>query len=707
MKKLVSFVFVYAVCLSFLSVTSEAQWVQTKGPYYSFITCFAAVDSVILAGSGSETLYSTTDNGNTWTGNLVGWPGSEIFAFAVSGTKIFAGAAQGGISLSTNEGTTWTSILPFTNLITFGIVYSLGVSDSDIFAGVEVAAGVGEIYLSTDDGISWNNVSGGINFGKIYAFAVISNGAGGKDVFAGTDRGIYLSTNTGTSWSAVNYGLTDSAVTSLAVIGTNLFAGTRDGVFVTTNNGTTWSSANSGSTSNEISSLAVSGTDIFAGTWDQGVFLSRDYGVTWTSVNNGLHENDVNALACIGTNVFAGVMDGAIYRSTDNGTSWNEVDSGMTENTPNIQSLVAIANTVFATSIYYVYASSRDGVNWIPALFGYRVVTTAGSAVYTTDDTGVCESTNGGISWTTPLNTGFPNFELPVALTAIGTNIFLGITPVYDLDTNAGIYLSTNDGASWRSTQVNTPLVSDLANNRESVYAIIGGALWTSADTGATWQRIFIPPNASPPYISAIAFIDSAMFVGTSSGVLRSTDGGEQWEYIDSGLPASVSGLAVHGTNVFAGTTIGVYVLNNDDTSWTAVNTGLPSTSRSVSSIVADNSDIYVALGQTVWRRPISEMITVVKPPPSNTPATFSLFQNYPNPFNPTTVISYQLPVNSFVTLKVYDVLGREVESLVNERQNAGSYSVTFRGSNLPSGVYFYRLQTGSFSQTKKLLLLK
>ncbi len=88
-------------------------------------------------------------------------------------------------------------------------------------------------------------------------------------------------------------------------------------------------------------------------------------------------------------------------------------------------------------------------------------------------------------------------------------------------------------------------------------------------------------------------------------------------------------------------------------------------------------------------------------------PAEFQLQQNYPNPFNPSTVISYQLPTNELVVLKVFDVLGREVETLVNQRQTAGNHSVRFNAANLPSGVYFYRLQAGTYRDTKKLLLLK
>ena len=86
---------------------------------------------------------------------------------------------------------------------------------------------------------------------------------------------------------------------------------------------------------------------------------------------------------------------------------------------------------------------------------------------------------------------------------------------------------------------------------------------------------------------------------------------------------------------------------------------------------------------------------------------SFGLDQNYPNPFNPATVISYQLPVSGHVTLTVYDMLGKEVASLVNDVKEAGIYSATFDGSKLSSGIYFYTLRSGNFTATKKLMLMK
>jgi hypothetical protein len=89
------------------------------------------------------------------------------------------------------------------------------------------------------------------------------------------------------------------------------------------------------------------------------------------------------------------------------------------------------------------------------------------------------------------------------------------------------------------------------------------------------------------------------------------------------------------------------------------------------------------------------------------TPSQFALFQNYPNPFNPVTVIKYQLPVNSFVTLKIYDILGKEVKTLVNGNHDVGTYTIEFDGNELASGMYIYKLQSGDLVETRKMILMK
>ena len=115
----------------------------------------------------------------------------------------------------------------------------------------------------------------------------------------------------------------------------------------------------------------------------------------------------------------------------------------------------------------------------------------------------------------------------------------------------------------------------------------------------------------------------------------------------------------------------------------------------------------YNSVATSAYSNEVNVTLTGIKSDGTALPDRFAVSQNYPNPFNPSTVIMYQVPVNSLVTLKVYDVLGKEIQTLVNKHMSAGFYSATFVASTLPSGVYFYRMQAGKFSETRKLMVVK
>jgi hypothetical protein len=126
------------------------------------------------------------------------------------------------------------------------------------------------------------------------------------------------------------------------------------------------------------------------------------------------------------------------------------------------------------------------------------------------------------------------------------------------------------------------------------------------------------------------------------------------------------------------------------------------------------NGAIYVTGGSPTMTIQPTTTVQAYTPPlvgvedrGENNPEEFALHQNYPNPFNPTTTIKYQIPELSFVTLKIYDVLGSEIITLVNEEKSIGNYEVDWNASGLPSGIYFYKLQAGNFVETMKMLLLK
>ncbi|MCI0474468.1 MAG: T9SS type A sorting domain-containing protein, partial [Ignavibacteria bacterium] len=112
-------------------------------------------------------------------------------------------------------------------------------------------------------------------------------------------------------------------------------------------------------------------------------------------------------------------------------------------------------------------------------------------------------------------------------------------------------------------------------------------------------------------------------------------------------------------------------------------------------------------LANTAWDFYNSGFTVGIKTISEKIPADFNLYQNYPNPFNPNTIINFQLPTNNFVTLKIYDITGKEVETLVNEQLSPGSYKVDWNASRYPSGVYFYNLKSNGYTSTKKMILVK
>jgi Secretion system C-terminal sorting domain len=173
---------------------------------------------------------------------------------------------------------------------------------------------------------------------------------------------------------------------------------------------------------------------------------------------------------------------------------------------------------------------------------------------------------------------------------------------------------------------------------------------------------------------------------------------------------------AVSFTDANTGTAVGDYgtILRttNGGASWTSQPSRTTNSLYSVSFTDA-NTGTAVGFGGTILRTTTGGVATGMKEMSSHTPSDFSLTQNYPNPFNPTTVISYQIPLYKgglrgiYVTLKVYDLLGREVATLVNERKDAGTYSVQWNASGFTTGMYLVRIQAGSFIDTKKVLLMK
>jgi hypothetical protein len=207
--------------------------------------------------------------------------------------------------------------------------------------------------------------------------------------------------------------------------------------------------------------------------------------------------------------------------------------------------------------------------------------------------------------------------------------------------------------------------------------------------------------------VTSLAVSGSNLFAGTQfGGVFLSTNSGTNWTQVNTGLTSNiVLTFTVTGSNLFAGTYGGVFLSTNNGTSWIPITSGLTDTLDRA--LAVSGTNLFVGTSANgVWRRPLSE-ITSVRQFSTEVPLHFELAQNYPNPFNPTTTIVFSLPSRSFVSLKVFDAIGKEVSTLVSEELVVGTYSQQWDATGLSSGVYFYRLHAGAFIETKRLLLLK
>ena len=381
---------------------------------------------------------------------------------------------------------------------------------------------------------------------------------------------------------------------------------------------------------------------------------------------NGNISQNVVALVVSGPALFAGTWGNGIFLSTDNGANWTTVNSGLTVSF--IRTLIVKDNNLFAGSDSGIFLSTNHGASWAPVNSGLTnsligTLAVNGNNLFASTDSGIFLSSNNGANWTA-VKPGLSYHEVQ-AFAFSGNNMFAGTW-------GRGVFLSTNNGGNW-----------------------------ISIDSGFTYLNC----------VQSLIASGNNLFAGTyEQGIFLSTNNGESWIEVDSGLayPGGmlVTSFAVYGSNLFAGTDMGVFLSTNNGTNWTTIDSGL--TNTWVSAIVVSGSNLFVGTaGAGVWRRPLTEMITSVEHTSSQLPKNYYLHQNFPNPVNPTTTISFFLPVQSFVTLKVFDMLGKEVSTIVSDELQPGTYNRQWDATNIASGVYFYRLQAGTFTETKKLLLLK
>jgi len=279
---------------------------------------------------------------------------------------------------------------------------------------------------------------------------------------------------------------------------------------------------------------------------------------------------------------------------------------------------------------------------------------------------------------------------------------------------------STDNGLSW--SVVSFPDSADLFTCEiMGDYILVGGSspfIYQSEDCGETWEIIGVGENFSPdgPFsFNAIFFYDENVgYMGGSGGFMgKTTNGGTNWTTLfapdfeqinDLFFISPDSGVAVGSPGIVRFTADGGNTWE-EDPEITSLLAG-----SSIKKIGALSEEFGIAItdsGSIISFATDSSLLTAVNEDEIHI-HNYSLSNNYPNPFNPSTIIEYSLPQFGFVTLTVYDMLGREIATLVNEEKPAGNYKFEFNAGDLASGIYYYQIKIGNeFAETKKMVLLR
>ena len=702
-----------AILVMMLPVEVSAQWMQTNGPFGGQIWCFVFApggtgDTNLFAGSSGGGVFLSTNNGASWTAASQGLSNGSVATLAVAGNKIFAGTSGGGVFLSSNGGGSWVQA---SNGLTCLDIWCMAVSGTNLFAGTHG----GGIFRSTNEGGSWAAVNGGLKDTIVECISVH-----GTNLLAGTlQEGVFISSDQGVTWLEVNGGLPRSQwdsthyaeVSSIVSIGADLFLCADGWIFSSTNGGMAWTQPNPGWGGRILS--ASGGSLLSSG---GGFSLSTDSGTSWAVKDSGLTETYVIALAASGGNIVAATIGGGVFRSTNGGEVWSEANDGMLG--VSAKDLVPLTSQggaqLFVGTDQGIYVSTNGGGNWTsvgaglprPSLGSLDVAhDSAGGTTLIAGYAwhGLWLSTDGGSSWARRY-TGLTWEPGIWSVVTLGENYIAGTA-------GGGIIRSTDKGNIWTEDIFGPQGVVCFGLSGTNVFAGASG-IYRSSDYGATWEHVI--NGLSPiPMVYSFAFVpngsggDSLCLAATSRGVYRSTNTGQTWT--PAGLAgSSVQALFVYGARIFAGTkNEGIFLSADNGTTWNPVNEGIP-LGTTVRGFGVFGSDMFLAtLGRGIWRRPLRELVTSVGFTALSIPEHFSMAQNYPNPFNSSTTIRYGLPGREHMSLTIFNTLGQQVSVLQNGEQDAGYHEVRFDGATFPSGVYFYRMQAGSFTETRKLLLVR
>ncbi|MDQ3021399.1 MAG: choice-of-anchor J domain-containing protein [Bacteroidota bacterium] len=396
----------------------------------------------------------------------------------------------------------------------------------------------------------------------------------------------------------------------------------------------------------------------------------------WTAQTSGTASQLLSVSAVSGQIGWAAGAGPTVRRTIDGGATWtNATGTGIIGDIYNIYAWSA--NDAICTTTpgaTFIYKTTNGGTTWtqvftqaggfIDALQMISATEGYGLGDPVTGKWTVVKTTDGGNTWarmaTEPAQVG-GNAGWNNSFHIVGTHMWFGTN-------GTKVYHSPDLGLTWTNAPTTGTVNTYAVHYNSTTNGLAGGTAMVSSSNGGTSYSLVAPPGTAGN-INGIEGAGTDWWA-TRSGtdVYRSTNQGANW------TSAHTQSGAVFQHLDFA-------VVNGCPTGWAVGNDGV------IVKMIVQGVGISNVAGEV--------------------PSSYLLKQNFPNPFNPTTNINFSIPKSGFVTLKVYDMVGKEVVTLVNEVKNAGNYIVGFNAATLPSGAYFYRIETNDFADTKKMLLIK
>ena len=330
------------------------------------------------------------------------------------------------------------------------------------------------------------------------------------------------------------------------------------------------------------------------------------------------------------------------------------------------------------------------------------------------DPTGgrIKKTTDGGLTWITQVNMEDYGFS---SVSFINENVGYVCGVYFYFGDRGVVFKTTNGGNYWFNT---IPYPYTFEGQLSSVCFVNQNLGWTvgengiirkTTDGGSYWDIQTI----NDAYLSSVFFIDEN--IGWAVGrklpggiILKSTNGGLNWLPVSLGIISNNYVSEVYFVDSLTGWIVGenglIIKTTDGSNSWEEQISGTNNTLHSIH-FVDQNTGWAVGDDATILHTTDGGVTFVEES--DGVPTEFSLEQNYPNPFNPATRIQYAVASKQYISLEIYDILGNEVAMLVNEQKPPGTYEVEFDGTNLPSGIYFYKIQAGNYVETKKMVLMK